>query len=102
MAIKAGSYVEYKGTTYMVVGHANGLVKIINPLVGNAKRQVKPCNLVILSFTPALTISLKGAEYLVTTKGIIISLTTGRLMKWADDNGNRITLLALAKARQPK
>jgi hypothetical protein len=36
--------------------------------------------------------SYNGAEYLVTVKGTIVSLTTNRVMKWSEDNGNTVAI----------
>ena len=40
----------------------------------------------------ARKVSYKGAEYLVTIKGLIVSLTTNKVMKWSEDNGNAVSI----------
>ena len=40
----------------------------------------------------ARQVSYKGAEYLVTLKGLIVSLSTNRVMKWSEDNGNAVAI----------
>lgn len=33
-----------------------------------------------------------GKEYLVTKKGLIVSLTSNRVMKWSENNGNTVAI----------
>lgn len=34
----------------------------------------------------------KGGEYLVTQKGLIVSLISNKVMKWSEDNGNTVAI----------
>lgn len=94
---KIGQYVTYKNAVHMVVataGNTGAWVRLINPAVGQGKVQVNGANCSHTNYAPARVIGHKGAEYLVTGKGLIISLTTNRVMNWGDENGNRIAILS--------
>ena len=95
-----GNYVQYKETAYIVVEQTNGMLKILNPLEGNAKLHVKQSNVKVLPYPAATRIHHDSAEYLVTGKGLIISLVTGRAMKWGKEHGVRKAILHSAHQRR--
>ena len=47
----------------------------------------------VLNHKPAKIVYYRDSNYLVTVKGLIISLITNKIMKWSETNGNRITIL---------
>lgn len=73
-----GSYVSYKGEMHIALGYANGLVKLINPLNGNRKVNVKRDKVTTTS-NKCVFVSIGNAPYLVTAKDIIISLDTYKI-----------------------
>ena len=91
-----GSFVKYNGTYNIVVGtdSTDRLVKILNPVKGNAKLQVLSTNLEFINTPKAPMIEHKWKMYIRTNKGTIISLTTGKVMQWGDMNGDRKDILA--------
>ena len=89
--IQVGSYVTYKGRVFIVTELRGSLVLIISE---DNKLQVSQKSLTLItSFRPAKIVSYRDANYLVTTKGLIISLTTNKIMKWNETDGNRIAIL---------
>ena len=48
----------------------------------------------------AQVVEYKGAKYVVNNKKQIISATTGKLMQWEENNGNRKAILSLAQNLQ--
>ena len=88
-----GSYVKYKDENiYVVIKFtAKNMVKILNPKT-QFKLQVKEENVKMLNYEPMAEID----GYLVSRKGLIISLTSGRVMKWSDNHGTRLKLLRKA------
>ena len=101
-AMEVGSFVKYKGGTYIVTQfNDNGTVQIYNPLLEGAaaKIPVSKGNVEILS-SKAKIVNYKDTNYIVTPKGTIISLTSNKAMEWLENNGNRIAILNLSKANQ--
>lgn len=98
MSLQLGSYVTYKSNSYIAVSYLpeTKLVTILNPVDGITKLNVKYTNVKVLPHTPAIAVQYKDARYLVTAKGLIISLVTKRPMKWNATNMNRICILSLA------
>jgi len=93
-----GQYVKYNGETYIIVKqNANGTIQILNPTLEGplSKISVAKTNLTAIG-KEAKIVTYKGAEYLVTPSNNIISATTGKAMKWAENDGNRRTILELA------
>ena len=88
-----GSVVTYKNNYYIALGYDGHLVKILAPNQGNRKLQVKRSNVTVVDTPPATVVPHNGSEYLVTAKGTIVSCTTGRVMKWGDENGDRKEIL---------
>lgn len=100
--MEIGSFVKYKGSTYIVTQfNENGTVQIYNPLLEGAaaKITVSKSNIEILS-SKAKIVNYKEADYIVTPKGTIISLKSNKAMNWAENDGNRVAILKLAKANQ--
>lgn len=91
-----GSYASYKGNVHMIVSFTpeTGMVQIINPLQGNGKLHVKLTNVHFTDLPKATGVELNGSEFLVTSKGCIISLTTGRVVYESHIDNHRIALLA--------
>jgi hypothetical protein len=99
-SMEIGSFVKYKGGTYIVTQfNENGTVQIYNPLLEGAaaKIPVSKANVEILS-SKAKIVNYKDTDYIVTPKGTIISLTTNKAMQWLENDGNRVAILKLAKA----
>lgn len=98
MSIQIGSYVKFGGSAYVVTKLlANSTVQVLNPLGEGtqSKKAVSPANCEELSIPPMTQVEYRDASYLVSAKGLIISLTTARVMKWDESNGNRVAILAL-------
>ena len=85
--IKLGQYVSYKQNTYLVVDVRNEKLLIMNK---DNKVQVNASSVEVANLHPAKEID----GYLVTGKGMIISLVSHKEMKWDDNHGIRKTLLA--------
>lgn len=90
--MQAGSYVRYKGVVSIVTSTCNTTAKIMNPRKSGVKLQVKLENLADTG-KAAPIVEYKGKYYIVTKFGCIISLTTEKVMKWADNNGDRLGVL---------
>ena len=85
--IQLGSYVTYKQNTYLVVDVRNEKLLIMNR---DNKVQVNASSVEVTNLRPAKEID----GYLVTAKGMIISLTSHKEMKWDDNHGIRKAILA--------
>lgn len=99
MSIQIGSYVMFRTTIFVVTKFcANGTVQILDPLNEgvDAKKSVAEANLELLAYAPMKSVSYKGTDYLVSVRGLIISLRSNKPMKWDDNNGNRRAILGLA------
>jgi hypothetical protein len=91
-----GAYVQYKGHTYMVTEERNHLRRILRLIpTGVEVLQVGTSKLFPTKYKPATVVEYRGSKYLVTAKANIISVTTGKVMKWDSNNGNRVAILAL-------
>ena len=98
--MEIGSFVKYQGSTYIITQfNDNGTVQIYNPTLegASAKIPVAKRNLEVLS-SKAKIVNYKEADYIVTPKGTIISLTTNKAMNWLENDGNRLAILEKAKA----
>lgn len=84
--IAVGVYVTYKDTTHVVVELRDGMAVILNPLKGNAKLKVALRNLVVCNSGHTCVVEYAGAQYIVTHKLLIISVKTGRIMKWSKED----------------
>ena len=101
--IEIGQYVKYQGETFIVTQiNDNGTIQIYNPTKEGAqsKKSVASRNLEVLD-TVAKSVTYKGVDYLVTPKNGIISLTSNKLMQWAENNGDRRAILELANGKGP-
>lgn len=94
-----GEYCTYKSKTYMIVSYdfESRMTHILNPIEGNNKLHVLASNLRRTKYEAAKCVEHAGRKYLVTAKALIISLTTGRVMKWQKNNSNRINILLAVK-----
>ena len=100
--IETGRYVKYKGETYIVTKrNNNGTIQIYNPTLEgtSAKKSVAERNLETLN-SSAVIIPYKNSSYIVTPKDTIISLTSNKIMKWAEDNGDRRNILSIANNKR--
>ena len=99
-ALVLGAIVTFKGDYYVALGlrgkGPKASVKILAPHCGQAKLNVNRENVTVVNATPLRKVTYNGSDYLVSRKGTIISLTTNRVMNWADGNGNRRAILARA------
>jgi hypothetical protein len=85
--IKLGQYVTYKQNIYLVVDIRYEKLLIMNK---DNKVQVNRTSIEVTNLRPAKEID----GYLVTGKGMIISLTSHKEMKWDNNHGIRKALLA--------
>lgn len=88
-----GKYVMYKNLVYLVVKEGV-MLGIFSPIHG--RKQVARKSITEANMEPAKIANVNGANYIVTQMGNIFSVTTGKHMKWGDDNGNRKQLLDIA------
>ena len=91
---KAGHYVTYKGLTHISLNDSN-VCHIMNPLAGNVKLKVCFSKLEATNYKPATVVRYKYREYIVTANDMIISLVSGKVMQWDEDNGDRKAILAI-------
>jgi hypothetical protein len=89
-----GSYVSYKDLPFIVTEERGSLLLLLSPTEG--KVQVSRAKTLPTKYKPALLAAFKGATYLVTATGLIISLTTSKVMQWSDTNPIRLGILANA------
>ena len=95
--IEPGRFVTNNGVTYITIKkNDNGTWQVYNPNAtgANSKKSFAESNLTT-SFIKAVKVRYRDADYLVTPKDTIISLTTGTKMEWKDNDGNRIAILKL-------
>ena len=91
---KAGHYVSYKGITHISLNDSMSC-HIMNPLAGNVKLQVSFSKLEATNYKPATVVCYKHKEYIVTANDMIISLVSGKVMQWDEDNGDRKAILGI-------
>lgn len=97
--IEPGRYVKYQDEVYIITKfNKNKTVQIYNPLKEGtaAKKSVSQDNLQAMA-NKANIINYRNTDYIVTSKGIIISLDTNKAMKWGEENGMRKDILSLYK-----
>jgi hypothetical protein len=97
--IEPGQYVKYLNETFIVTQiNNNGTIQVYNPtLEGPAsKRSVSSANLTPIA-GKATFVNYRNAEYMVTPKNTIISMTTNKAMEWAENDGNRKAIVEIAK-----
>lgn len=95
VAAPIGDYVKYKNEYYVVVDFNDNMTqfKLLNPTT-NVKVQVAARNISATPFEPMVAVSHQGATYLRSMRGMMISLTTNRVMKWDANNGNTKSIMA--------
>ena len=101
--VEVGSFVGYKGNVYIALMETNQGWQIYNPRFEgpNSKLNVKLENLDPMTQKADLVLDDKtNRSYLITPDKNIISLTTGKLMKWAKNNGDRIRILSLVDKKE--
>ena len=89
--VQLGSYVSYKNKTYIVSAINGTKLMIVSPTANTLQVGIKSVE--VLNHEPAKIVSYRDANYLITSKGLIISLTTNKIMKWNETDGNRIAIL---------
>ena len=97
-SVEVGRFVQYKGNVYIALMETNQGWQIYNPRFEgpNSKLNVKLENLKPMKEKADLVLDDKTNRlYLITPDKNIISLTSGKLMKWAKNNGDRIRILSL-------
>ena len=93
-----GKYVTYKDKTYLVIKEFddNDKVQLLNPLEVRPQAQkvcVKQSNVTLLPIPPATMVYHNNTDYMVTKKGLIVSMVTGKVMQWQENNGDRVAIL---------
>ena len=102
-SVEVGRFVGYKGNVYIALMETNQGWQIYNPRFEgpNSKLNVKLENLKPMKQKADLVLDDKTNRlYLITPDKNIISLTTGKLMKWAKNNGDRIRILSLVDKKE--
>ena len=89
-----GSYVSYKNKTYLVTEvRRKNLLRILNPCGEKPEvLQVSHSSINVLPLEPAARVELDERPYLVTGKGLIISVLSGKIMKWNISHPNVVKL----------
>ena len=97
VAAPIGDYVTYKGVNMVIVDFNDdcSMFKLLDPST-NKKVVVSTRNIHATPYAPMSAVNHRGSNYLVSAKGMIISLTTNRVMKWSSDNGNVVAIVAAA------
>lgn len=93
-----GQYVKYNNETYIVTQeNTNGTIQIYNPnLVGaSSKISVSKDKLTALN-SKAKIVEHKGVNYIVTPSNTIISMTSNKVMKYLENDGNKKAILEKA------
>ena len=102
-SVEVGRFVQYKGNVYIALKETNQGWQIYNPKFEgpNSKLNVKLENLKPMKEKADLVLDDKTNRlYLITPDKNIISLTSGKLMKWAKNNGDRIRILSLVDKKE--
>ena len=88
-----GVYVKYKDNFYVITSETHCLYQLLD-VNTNKKLMVSHKNVEIQTqWKPMLVIEYKGTNYLVSVKGLIISLTSKRVMDWDVNHGMRKVIL---------
>ena len=103
--LKTGSYVGYNGEFYIVTKkNPNNTWQILHIGAKETKKVSVSKDKLKVFEEAAKKVTYKGIDYLVTPKNFIIALEgpnrkeSASLMKWQENNGNRVAILNLAKA----
>lgn len=94
-----GRYVKHHGHTYVIVKELDGeSVQLYNPLrAGLPLKRSVPYSAVTPLNIWAYPVEYQGKHYLVTPKGLIISLVNGRTQSWEPDHPTPQAILAIAQ-----
>ena len=95
MTVQLGQYVSYKQQPYLVVGVQGTECRIMNSS-NESKLKVLVTSVTALNHKPASKVVNRNQKYLVTAKGLIISMATKRVMAWANGHGVREEILPQA------
>ena len=96
-SFKLAQYVEYKGDFYLVVDIADDYSSIVILRDSNdSKRRVSPKSLSLTKFRNAIVVTHQRRKYIVTLNGLIISLTSQKVMQWPANHGTRIAIITEA------
>lgn len=101
--IEPGRYVQFENRNYIVTKqNENGTFQIYSPIeADNVKKlSVKADNLVPMK-SKAVMVEHNGNNYMVTPRNNIISLATNKQMEWAEDNGDRQSIIGKANELRP-
>ena len=90
-----GSYVIYNDTPHLVVAGAGRVVTIVTPATRPFK--VDLSYVFETKFRPAVRVVFKHSYYLVTSRNLIVSCTTGKVMKWGSTHSIRKALIHKAE-----
>ena len=90
-----GTYVEYKGKVQLVVSINESAIKykIMNPDLSNVKLEVNISSVKPTDLAKAIGVVHNNDLYIVTSKKLIISMATLRVMKWDENHGIRKSIL---------
>lgn len=96
-SLSLGSYVKFNNKPYIAIANdGKGKVKVLD-VFSNSKKVVNRSNIEVMQYA-CTRVEHNNSSYLVTNKGYIISLTSNRVMKWDNNNGNRKAIIAKAIA----
>ena len=87
-----GRYVTYKENIYLVVRINGERILLLSP--NNGKVEVKMTTTLSTNYKPAKLVTNRGRNYLVTDKGLIISLTTCNVVHRDASDGIRREILS--------
>ena len=99
LIVQPGDYVTYKQNIYLAVDVDASGVQLVHPT--RTKVRVSPANVQATSLRPATRVECRDRTYLVTGKGMIVSLLTKRICQWSANDGLRRQITELA-AHDPR
>lgn len=92
-----GSIVSYQNDYWVALSFNGSQIKIIAPHRGQQLLSVSKAKCSPIKADPLTRVIYKGAEYLVSAKGTIISRTTNRVVQWKEGNSNCDAILNIAR-----
>lgn len=98
--MNVGQYGQFNGVWYIVVEVRGDKLLLINE--AGTKKQVASKNFVPRVGNVARTVYFNGTSYLVTKNQQIISLASGKFMRWHQEHGVRKAILNLRGVEQAK